>query len=45
MPLVPNPFRALIIGSSGTIGSAFQELLENNPQCQEVFGIHRNSLH
>lgn len=45
MPLVPNPFRALIIGSSGTIGSAFQELLENNPQCQEVYGIHRNSLH
>lgn len=45
MPLVPNPFRALIIGSSGTIGSAFQELLETNPQCQEVYGIHRNSLH
>ena len=45
MPLVPNSFRALIIGSSGTIGSAFQELLENNPQCQEVYGIHRNSLH
>lgn len=45
MPLVPNPFRALIIGSSGTIGSAFQELLKSNPACLEVFGIHRNSPH
>lgn len=45
MPLVPNPFRALIIGSSGTIGSAFQELLETNPACLEVHGIHRNSPH
>ncbi len=45
MPLLPNPFRALIIGSSGTIGSAFQEILENHPACLEVYGIHRNSLH
>ncbi|CAM3631913.1 SDR family NAD(P)-dependent oxidoreductase [Polynucleobacter brandtiae] len=43
MPLVTNPFRALIIGSSGTIGSAFLELLENDPNCTEVEGIHRNS--
>ncbi len=45
MSLVPTPFRALIIGSSGTIGSAFQELLEINPNCLEVLGIHRNSSH
>lgn len=45
MNLVPNPFRALIIGSSGTIGSAFQELLERHPACQEVYGIHRKSPH
>ena len=43
MPLVSSPFRALIIGSSGTIGSAFVELLENNPICTEVIGIHRHS--
>jgi NAD(P)-dependent dehydrogenase (short-subunit alcohol dehydrogenase family) len=43
MNLVPNPFRALIIGSSGTIGSAFQELLERHPACQKVYGIHRKS--
>jgi len=45
MPLTPKPFRALVIGSSGTIGSAFIELLENDPACSEVLGIHRNSPH
>ena len=43
MPLVSPSFRALIIGSSGTIGSAFVELLENNPKCSAVIGIHRHS--
>ena len=43
MGLLPNPFRALVIGSSGTIGSAFTELLENNPLCSSVVGIHRHS--
>lgn len=43
MSLVPQPFRALVIGSSGTIGSAFLELLESNPSCEAVYGIHRNS--
>lgn len=43
MSLVPQPFRALIIGSSGTIGSAFLELLENDPSCEDVCGIHRHS--
>jgi NAD(P)-dependent dehydrogenase (short-subunit alcohol dehydrogenase family) len=43
MPLVSQPFRALVIGSSGTIGSAFLELLESNPSCEAVYGIHRNS--
>ena len=45
MPLTPKPFRALVIGSSGTIGSAFIELLENDPACSGVVGIHRNSAH
>ncbi len=43
MLLVPQPFRALVIGSSGTIGSAFMELLGSNPSCSTVYGIHRNS--
>ncbi|QWE18296.1 SDR family NAD(P)-dependent oxidoreductase [Polynucleobacter corsicus] len=43
MPLIPIPFRALVIGSSGTIGTAFVELLQADPECTEVFGIHRSS--
>ena len=43
MSLIPNSFRALVIGSSGTIGSAFMELLKQHPACMEVIGIHRNS--
>ncbi|MES2586100.1 MAG: SDR family NAD(P)-dependent oxidoreductase [Pseudomonadota bacterium] len=44
MPLIPKPFRALVIGSSGTIGSAFMELLKSNSACSAVIGIHRNSI-
>jgi len=44
MPLIPQPFRALVIGSSGSIGSALMELLKNNPACSTVIGIHRNSI-
>jgi NAD(P)-dependent dehydrogenase (short-subunit alcohol dehydrogenase family) len=43
MALLPNSFRALVIGSSGTIGMAFMELLENNPSCSEAIGVHRHS--
>jgi NAD(P)-dependent dehydrogenase (short-subunit alcohol dehydrogenase family) len=43
LKILPNPFRALVIGSSGTIGSAFVELLKNNPSCSGVVGIHRGS--
>ncbi len=43
MTLLPSPYRALIIGSSGTIGSAFIELLQQDPACTEVVGIHRHS--
>ena len=45
MGLLPNPFRALVIGSSGTIGSAFMDLLKLNPLCLEVVGVHRQSEH
>jgi NAD(P)-dependent dehydrogenase (short-subunit alcohol dehydrogenase family) len=43
MPLLSPPFKALVIGSSGTIGSAFMELLQSNPACTSVIGLHRNS--
>ncbi len=43
MSLLPKPFNALIIGSSGTIGSHFVKLLRNNPDCTKVVGIHRQS--
>lgn len=45
MSILSNPFRALVIGSSGTIGSAFVNLLKTNPSCLEVIGIHRHSEH
>lgn len=45
MGLLPKPFSALVIGASGTIGSSFVELLESNPACSKVVGIHRNSTH
>ena len=43
MTLLPPSFRALVIGSSGTIGSAFVELLQADKACIEVVGIHRHS--
>ena len=43
MALLPQPFKALVIGSSGTIGSAFMELLQNNPMCTSAIGLHRHS--
>lgn len=43
MALLPQPFKALVIGSSGTIGSAFMELLQSNPACTSVIGLHRHS--
>jgi NAD(P)-dependent dehydrogenase (short-subunit alcohol dehydrogenase family) len=43
MVLLPQSFKALVIGSSGTIGSAFMELLQSNPLCTSVIGLHRHS--
>jgi len=45
MSLLPKPFSALVIGSSGTIGSHFVKLLEGHRSCSRVIGIHRNSDH
>ena len=44
MHILSKPFRAVVIGSSGTIGSAFVALLQNNPSCIGVTGIHRQSI-
>ena len=43
MKSFPSGFRALVIGSSGAIGSAFASLLQAHPGCAGVDGIHRNS--
>jgi NAD(P)-dependent dehydrogenase (short-subunit alcohol dehydrogenase family) len=43
LKLLPKPFHALVIGSSGTVGRAFVELLKNTPSCSGVTGIHRHS--
>ena len=43
MNLLPSSFKALVIGSSGTIGSAFLDLLKSNPSCSDVVGVHRHS--
>ncbi|MBU3605047.1 SDR family NAD(P)-dependent oxidoreductase [Polynucleobacter sp. AP-Kaivos-20-H2] len=45
MSILPNPFSALVIGASGTIGSHFVKLLESDTSCSRVIGIHRNSDH
>jgi NAD(P)-dependent dehydrogenase (short-subunit alcohol dehydrogenase family) len=44
MSLLQKPFRALVIGASGTIGSALVSTLEANTSCREVIGIHRHSI-
>ncbi len=43
MPILDTPFNALIIGSSGSIGSAFLQLLQDHPSCVKVISIHRHS--
>ena len=43
MSSLPDQFHALVIGASGTIGTAFVELLERSPRCALVRGLHRHS--
>ena len=42
MDSLPDQFHALIIGASGTIGSAFVDLLNDSPRCACVYGLHRH---
>ena len=44
MNLLNKPFKAIVIGSSGSIGSAFVDILQEEPCCETVIGIHRQSL-
>jgi NAD(P)-dependent dehydrogenase (short-subunit alcohol dehydrogenase family) len=43
MSSLPDQFHALVIGASGTIGAAFVELLQAEPRCASVTGLHRHS--
>lgn len=43
MNSLPDQFHALVIGASGTIGSAFVDLLRESPRCASVQGLHRHS--
>ncbi|MEW7851002.1 SDR family NAD(P)-dependent oxidoreductase [Massilia aurea] len=43
MSSLPDQFHALVIGASGTIGTAFVDLLERSPRCASVRGLHRHS--
>lgn len=36
-------FHALVIGASGTIGSAFVQALQTDPNCARVYAVSRNS--
>jgi NAD(P)-dependent dehydrogenase (short-subunit alcohol dehydrogenase family) len=43
MQSFPAEFRVLIIGSSGGIGSAFIQVVQQHPHCGVVIGLHRKS--
>jgi NAD(P)-dependent dehydrogenase (short-subunit alcohol dehydrogenase family) len=43
MESLPNGFHALVIGASGTIGTALVELLGASARCASVRGLHRHS--
>ncbi|MCY7314881.1 MAG: SDR family NAD(P)-dependent oxidoreductase [Rubrivivax sp.] len=44
MPSLPDGYRALVIGASGAIGSAFVAQLQADPRCAAVVGLHRGSV-
>jgi NAD(P)-dependent dehydrogenase (short-subunit alcohol dehydrogenase family) len=43
MNTFPDGFRALVIGASGGIGRAMMQILQADPRCAEVIGLHRQS--
>lgn len=44
MDSLPEGFRALVIGASGGIGSAFVDALRADPRCGGVDALHRRSI-
>jgi NAD(P)-dependent dehydrogenase (short-subunit alcohol dehydrogenase family) len=44
MNSLPDSYRALVIGTSGTIGAEFAALLSADPRCGEVVKLHRHSV-
>ena len=42
MQSLSSPFKALVLGSSGTIGQAFVEALRQTPACAQVFELCRS---
>ena len=43
LPSLPTPYRALVIGHTGGLGSAFIEHLRADPRCSLVVGIGRRA--
>jgi NAD(P)-dependent dehydrogenase (short-subunit alcohol dehydrogenase family) len=43
MNLLPEGYRALVIGATGAIGAAMVRQLEGDPRCAKVIGLARNS--
>jgi NAD(P)-dependent dehydrogenase (short-subunit alcohol dehydrogenase family) len=39
----PHPYKAIVLGATGTIGAAFVVALQNDPQCTAVYALSRNS--
>ena len=44
LPSLPDGFKALVIGASGSIGAAFVRNLQADPRCAAVVGLHRRSV-
>ncbi len=44
MQSLPEGYRALVIGASGAIGSAFVQLLRADPRCASLTALHRASV-
>lgn len=44
MQSLPDSYRALVIGASGALGSAFVQLLQADARCAQVQGLHRQSM-
>lgn len=45
MRSLPESYRALVVGASGALGSAWVRLLQADPRCGRVIGISRQGLH